>query len=71
VLYLELVGDIDPLQAWSIGALTPSTTLAFYFEIAAAEAIAEGKQLYLQITTMYSQPNGQYKLRVTTQACTS
>jgi len=52
---------------WQVGSLDPSTTLAFYFEIANQQnAMPQGKQGYLQFQTYYQHPSGRKRLRVTT-----
>ena len=58
---------------WRMGAVDPSTTLAFYFEISPEGATASqqhGQQAYayLQFQTAYNHPSGQRRLRVTTCA---
>jgi len=64
----EVEIGIGGTKAWSIGAANPNTTLAFFFEIVNTEQMGENRQLYLQISTVYTHPSGQLKMRVTTQA---
>lgn len=56
---------------WKISGILPSTTLAFFVEIAAskAEPIASGSTAFIQFVTKYRHiQSGTYRLRVTTAA---
>ena len=61
------VGD-GGTSAWSMGGLDPSTTLAFYFEVAnqSSEPMPSHKRRMLQFMTQYQHASGRYRLRVTT-----
>jgi len=66
--------------AWRLNSLGPDTTLAFYFEVAAAKAenvagagggggggpAAAQTQFFLQFITTYAAPGGAWRLRVST-----
>merc|ERR1712159_256416 len=64
----EVEIGIGGTSAWAISALTQQTTLAFYFEIANTEQMADGRQMHFQLCTTYQRPDGQMRMRVTTQA---
>mmetsp|Transcript_8200 Transcript_8200/g.11831 ORF Transcript_8200/g.11831 Transcript_8200/m.11831 type:complete len:818 (-) Transcript_8200:184-2637(-) len=55
-------------NAWSLGGLDPSTTVAIYFDISnpGNSPLAEGKQRYMQFLTKYQHSNGRTRLRATT-----
>ena len=54
--------------AWSMGGLSPSTTVAFYFEIVNKEEnpLPPGKRHHIQFVTTYQHSSGSYRMRVTT-----
>jgi len=54
-------------NVWSMGGLDPSTTLAFYFEVAnsQSQALPAHKRRMLQFMTQYQHSSGRYRLRVT------
>lgn len=53
--------------AWSMGAMTPNTTVALYFEVANKDAaLTPGKRRFLQLVTRYQHSSGSYRMRVTT-----
>ena len=53
--------------SWYLGLLDPTTTLAFYFEVANSEdASIQNRRRCLQFVTTYTHPNGRLRLRVTT-----
>eukprot|EP01147_Barroeca_monosierra_P007743 gene7743-622_t len=56
--------------AWKIPALTNTTTIGAYFEIAtpSGQAIPQGQRANIQFITQYQHPNGQLRIRVTTVA---
>jgi len=64
----EVEIGIGGTKAWSIGAVSPQTTCAFFFEIVNTETLGDNRQLYLQMTSTYQHPSGQIRMRVTTQA---
>mmetsp|Transcript_22037 Transcript_22037/g.67657 ORF Transcript_22037/g.67657 Transcript_22037/m.67657 type:complete len:777 (-) Transcript_22037:16-2346(-) len=55
-------------SVWSMGGLDPSTTIAFYFEVAASQtqALPAHKRRMIQFMTQYQHSSGRYRLRVTT-----
>lgn len=53
--------------SWYLGLLDPTTTLAFYFEVANSEdASIQNRRRCLQFVTTYTHPNGRIRMRVTT-----
>eukprot|EP01084_Bolivina_argentea_P086638 156588_1 len=54
--------------AWSLGAITPNTTVAVYFDISnnSQTPLPSHKRRYLQFVTQYQHPNGRSRLRSTT-----
>lgn len=56
--------------AWSMGSITPASTVALYFEVVnqQAGAITAGKHRYLQLVTNYQHSSGRFRMRVTTVA---
>ncbi|CAM9090886.1 unnamed protein product [Chrysoparadoxa australica] len=54
--------------AWSMGGLSPASTLAVYFEITnnSQTAMPAHKRRYIQFVTQYQHPSGRYRLRSTT-----
>ena len=54
--------------AWSMGAIDPSSTIAFYFEVVnqPSNPLPAGKRHHLQIITQYQHSSGRYRMRVTT-----
>ena len=53
--------------SWYLGCIDPTTTLAFYFEVANSEDISiQNRRRCLQIVTNYTHPNGRLRRRVTT-----
>ncbi|KAG5176614.1 vesicle coat complex COPII, subunit SEC23 [Tribonema minus] len=54
--------------AWSLGGITPSSTLAIYFEVThnAQTPLPAHKRRFLQFVTQYQHPNGRMRLRSTT-----
>ena len=59
-------------RVWSLGGVSPSTTVALYFEVTEAEAGARpvhpGARRFLQCITRYQHADGFFRLRVTTHA---
>ena len=55
-------------NAWTLGGIDPSTTIAVYFEItnAANQPVPAHKRRYAQFITQYQHANGRYRLRSTT-----
>ena len=55
-------------NAWSLGGLDPSTTVAIYFDITnpGNTPMPEGKRRYVQFLTKYQHANGRTRLRATT-----
>ena len=57
-------------NGWSLGSVDVNTTLAFYLEVTNEQmdpqAIAQGRQPYLQFCTTYHHASGNKRLRVTT-----
>lgn len=53
---------------WTIPALDPRTTLAFYFEVVTQNLanVPPGRQAFLQFQTTFNHPGGRRTLRVTT-----
>jgi len=66
------VGDMEigkgGTNAWGIGGIDPTTTIAVYFEVAVpgTTAVPEGKRRYIQFLTKYLHSNGKTRLRSTT-----
>eukprot|EP00612_Vaucheria_litorea_P002694 CAMPEP_0171459422 /NCGR_PEP_ID=MMETSP0945-20130129/4711_1 /TAXON_ID=109269 /ORGANISM="Vaucheria litorea, Strain CCMP2940" /LENGTH=784 /DNA_ID=CAMNT_0011985435 /DNA_START=22 /DNA_END=2376 /DNA_ORIENTATION=- len=54
--------------AWSLGGITPSTTLALYFEVtnSSPTPLPPHKRRFLQFVTQYQHSNGRIRLRSTT-----
>lgn len=54
--------------AWSLGGITPATTIAVYFEVTnnQSEPLSPHKRRFLQFVTQYQQAGGRYRLRTTT-----
>eukprot|EP00638_Chattonella_subsalsa_P004914 CAMPEP_0117736372 /NCGR_PEP_ID=MMETSP0947-20121206/1889_1 /TAXON_ID=44440 /ORGANISM="Chattonella subsalsa, Strain CCMP2191" /LENGTH=741 /DNA_ID=CAMNT_0005551647 /DNA_START=307 /DNA_END=2532 /DNA_ORIENTATION=- len=54
--------------AWSMGGVNPTSTLAFYFEIAnqGNTPLPAHKRRYIQFVTQYQHASGRYRLRSTT-----
>lgn len=52
--------------AWSMGSLSPTTTVALFFEVANQTALPAGKNRFLQFVTHYQHSSGKYRMRVTT-----
>eukprot|EP00914_Ancora_sagittata_P024633 GHVO01049213.1.p1 GENE.GHVO01049213.1~~GHVO01049213.1.p1 ORF type:complete len:602 (+),score=100.31 GHVO01049213.1:23-1807(+) len=61
-----VVGEGETSQ-WIIGAIDPSSTVAFYYEITntTASNIPPNHYGYLQFQTIYNHPDGKKRLRVT------
>ena len=57
-------------NAWSLGGVDPSVTLAVYFEVtnAANNPLPPTKRRYLQFLTSYQHASGAFRLRCTTVA---
>ncbi|KAH8063605.1 hypothetical protein JL722_2787 [Aureococcus anophagefferens] len=55
-------------NAWTIGGIDPTTTVAVYFEITNAgnQPMPAHKRRYAQFITQYQHANGRYRLRSTT-----
>ncbi|KAJ1460107.1 hypothetical protein M885DRAFT_509837 [Pelagophyceae sp. CCMP2097] len=55
-------------NAWSLGGVDPSSTLAIYFEVtnSASAPMAPHKRRYVQFVTQYQHASGRYRLRATT-----
>ena len=55
-------------NAWSLGGLDPSTTIAIYFDITnpGNSPLPEGKRRYIQFLTKYQHSSGRTRLRATT-----
>ena len=55
-------------NAWALGGIDLSTTVAIYFDITNPEnsTIAPGKQRFIQLITRYQHSNGRIRMRVTT-----
>jgi|EP00505_MAST-04D_sp_SCG-Rhode-Island_P003435 protein transport protein SEC23 len=54
--------------AWSMGGISPATTVAFYFEVVNKEdnPLPAGKCHHIQFVTTYQHSSGAYRMRVTT-----
>lgn len=63
---------IGGTSAWSLGGLSPSSTVAVYFEVVNqnAQQLKDGRQVYLQFVTTYRHSSGRVHQRVTTVAKT-
>jgi len=56
-------------SAWKLCGLSPTTTVAVYFEVAQTQAVmAPGARGLMQFVTYYQHSSGAYRLRVTTVA---
>lgn len=55
-------------NAWSLGGIDPSTTIAVYFDITnpGTSPLPEGKRRFIQFLTRYQHANGRTRLRTTT-----
>ncbi|EED93311.1 hypothetical protein THAPSDRAFT_22248 [Thalassiosira pseudonana CCMP1335] len=55
-------------NAWSLGGIDPSTTIAVYFDITnpGTSPLPEGKRRFIQFLTRYQHSNGRTRLRATT-----
>lgn len=55
-------------NAWSLGGIDPSTTVAIYFDITnpGTTPLPEGKRRFIQFLTRYQHANGRTRLRATT-----
>mmetsp|Transcript_3364 Transcript_3364/g.6113 ORF Transcript_3364/g.6113 Transcript_3364/m.6113 type:complete len:614 (+) Transcript_3364:1-1842(+) len=55
-------------NAWSLGGIDPSTTIAVYFDISnpGTSPLPEGKRRFIQFQTKYQHSNGRTRLRATT-----
>lgn len=55
-------------NAWALGGIDPSTTIALYFDLVTAEPtpIPPTKRRYIQLITRYQHSSGKFRLRVTT-----
>lgn len=53
--------------SWYLGCIDPTTTLAFYFEVANSEDMSiQNRHRCIQFVTTYTHPNGRIRRRVTT-----
>jgi len=55
-------------NAWSLGGIDPSTTIAVYFDVTnpGTSPLPEGKRRFIQFLTKYQHSNGRTRLRATT-----
>lgn len=66
------VSDVEVGQggtnAWSMGGIDPSTTVAIYFDVTnpGTTPLPEGKRRFIQFLTRYQHSNGRTRLRATT-----
>ena len=66
------IGDMEigkgGTNAWGLGGIDPSTTIAVYFEVAVpgTSPVPQGKMRYIQFITKYLHSNGMTRLRSTT-----
>lgn len=63
----QVVGEGNTSK-WIVGSLDNNASLSFFFDITntQADAMAQGKQSFLQFQTTYLHPSGRKRLRVTT-----
>ena len=55
--------------AWSMGAITPQSTIAIYFDVTAQpNTNMQNRKRYIQFITHYQHSSGKYRLRCTTVA---
>lgn len=59
------IGEGNTCQ-WVVGSLDRNTTMGFYFDVTNQQAMAQGKQSFLQFQTCYLHASGRKRLRVTT-----
>ncbi|KAJ2489629.1 GTPase-activating protein S23 [Coemansia sp. RSA 2050] len=61
---------IGNTSAWRLAAVSPSTTVGIYFEVAnqQSQALQPGSRGLIQFVTTYQHSSGQYRMRVTTIA---
>ncbi|KAJ2643173.1 GTPase-activating protein S23, partial [Coemansia sp. RSA 1694] len=61
---------IGNTSAWKLAAVSPSTTVGIYFEVAnqQSQALQPGSKGLIQFVTTYQHSSGQYRMRVTTVA---
>ena len=66
----EVELGVGGTTSWKLCALTQSTSLGMFFEVAASHGtvLEPGQILCLQFQTQYQHPSGQQRLRVTTVA---
>jgi len=55
-------------NAWALGGVDPTTTIAIYFDVSnpGKAPLPEGKRRYIQFLTKYQHANGRTRLRATT-----
>lgn len=53
-------------NAWGLGGVDPTTTIAVYFDISNAGDVPNGKRRYMQFLTKYQHASGKTRLRATT-----
>ena len=64
----DLEVGVGGTNAWSLGGIDPSTTIAVYFDVTnpGNTPLPEGKRRYIQFLTKYQHANGRTRLRATT-----